>query len=255
MRKYILQGIPLARSTREAWKEYGWIVLRRGSTEELMNTLVNHAQEIMQYEGKFVILNCGLSQFTEAAWKDYLDYNWIGDERNFILFNPGEQIALTRRPGDLRRLMDELLPPRPDHYPAQAWAKGPGHGGENKALQMWQKDPQLPKEWDLQTHIEGQEYRLVTVNGTVVQCSERHGSNGERAYTWRGVREAPRGSIPLVKRASEYLEKSSIIAWDIIADDSKCYILEANTAPGVNSHTARRITEAVIRLVEGDTHQ
>lgn len=248
MRKYLIQGIPLARSTREAWKEQGWAVLRRGSTLDIMRAVPEELYE------NVVLLNCGLSQFTEEKWTEYLLDYW-GTGEGVWLFNPGEQIRLTRRPGDLRDLMEELLPPAPHNYPVYAWAKGPGHGGNNKTLQMWERDPQLPKGWDLQVHIPGDEFRLVTVNGKVVQCFERKGHNGAREYTWRGVREAPRGSIPLVKKASEFLPRNNVIAWDIILDGDEGYILEANTAPGVNTNTARRITEAIHNLVEGDNAQ
>jgi hypothetical protein len=153
-------------------------------------------------------------------------------------------------PGDLRRTMPESLPPRPD-IGSPAWLKGPGEGGVGKTFHpSWALgNENLNHLEDAQVHIEGTEYRINTVADKVVQVHTKgnRDSNGNRNkfdYTWVGL-DAIRtgGFIPLIKESVRSIPSwsNSVLAWDIIHDGERPYVIEINTSPGMNQATASRI--------------
>lgn len=235
MRLLIAQGVPLSLESRMAWKTAGWTILKNREEDEFFLSLRD-----MRRQEPILLLNAGMSWLTSEKLHNRVD----------ILINPGEQIEATRRPQDIRANLGEFLPPWPTSYPAEIWMKGPGRQGNNKEKTVVEKQPPVPRGWDIQQHIEGTEYRLITVGDRVVQVLERGGTNEDREYTWVGVTNGPDRLIGMAKRAAARLDKPSVIAWDMIHEKGTGtpFILEANSAPGMSEPTAARITDMVYRL-------
>ena len=180
-----------------------------------------------------MILNLGKSSFL------------TDDER---VWNKGQHIIDLIYPGKTRVLFDDLMPPRPTNYPADVWVKQPGAHGRGKSRMYVDYPLVLPGMWDWQEHINGQEYRLVTVGHRLVQDFLRHGENGNRSYEWLPMREVPQELKRMVRLAATRVEGNNVIAWDTIVDETgQPYLLEGNTCPGVTAPTVRRITEEMER--------
>ena len=111
-------------------------------------------------------------------------------------------------------------------------------------------------EGDVQKHISGQEFRVITVGHKVVQVTKRDGGHlsSDRIYSWVGVHDAPAIVKDVARLAArELLSSKTIIGWDVISDpDTSAYILEGNSCPGVNEHTAHRILNAVERYEDNE---
>ena len=224
-----VRSIPLSEQTREAWRSAGAIYPRRGRTQE----------EIESRWPDHTIINLG------ASWFD-------SDRAN--VWNNGPDVAPLLTPKASRDKLGFLMPTMRWVGPDKYWVKYPGRGGSGKTLveveDRNQYDELLSRvEWtdgDIQLHIVGQEYRVITVNDKVVQASERHGVNGNRRYQWVGVRNAPSAVKAIARDAANALSGDNIIGWDILLHDSgDAYLLEGNSCPGVNEATAARIIAEV----------
>lgn len=210
-----VRSIGLGQETREAWRDAGVSYARRGrSVEEVLQ---------MPYD---MVLNLGKTSF-------------ITDDPR--VWNKGQHIKDLVWPGTARDILGEMMPPRATNFPNDVWIKTPGFGGRGKFRKIVDQSLILPKEWDWQIHIEGQEYRLITVGHRLVQDLQRYGDNGERTYQWIRMREVPAYMKDMAREAARLFDGNNVIAWDMIDTGERGYILEGNTCPGVSLPTAERI--------------
>jgi len=222
-----IRGIRLSSSTKRAWKNADvYFANSHRTTEEILDMGFDH------------IINLGKSSF-----KPTLHYDQVP-----IIWNHGNDIEDLIWPGYTRKHLTNLMPPFPTEFPAEAWIKTPGAHGRGKFLEEIKEPLSLPKRWDWQKHIEGTEYRIITVGHKVVQVNKRSGDNNNRQYTWLGLGQAE----PVIKRtarkAAKLFSGLNIIGWDLIQEDHTdlCYILEGNSCPGVNDETAIRIVTEIV---------
>lgn len=224
LRFMIVQSIPLNRRSKQYWKDAGGVFFRRDRSEAV----------IRAYQADYdAVLNLGSSEFE-------------GDTFNIPVFNPGRVVRKLLTPGATRKEIPHLLPPAPLDLPGTAWIKRPGRGGNGKELGLVTSEMirSLPREWDIQQHIEGKEYRVVTVGPRVVQVTQRL-NPGERPrhYEWVGLTGTPMVVKNAARAGAAELGDLSVIGWDIVhsPDTDQAYILEGNTCPGVNEPTVERI--------------
>lgn len=230
-----IKSIPLMKKTNRAWKTVPglYFVNRKRNADNLIRYISSH-----QYAA---IINLGR-----------IDINF---SRSLSpVFNDTSTIRAISTPGALRKTLGEFLPGQTarDH-----WHKSRGFGGANK---MRHNDPACVIEHyeDIQDHIEGTEYRIVTVGNCIVQASqkgERRTLRNERNnfdYTWIGVRGIGKdGFIPFIKEAIGQipLGGQTVLGWDVLHDGDRPWIIEVNTSPGVNEATAHRIITAIKRTM------
>jgi len=227
----LIRSVQLSTDTAEAWKQEGGRFTRRGRT--MMDTL----EMARSYD---FLINLGKSDF--APTQQQLN--------GVFLFNHGDDIQNTMWPGAARLLLDEFLPPQPESFPSEIWIKAPGMKGRGKFKKVVDRTLVLPRQWDWQQHIEGPEFRIVTVGHKIVQNLRRHGENGERTYEWIRMRQVDKDMKDLVREAARRVPGHNILAWDVIQGDDRPYILEANACPGMSENTARRIIEQARLVVE-----
>lgn len=236
MKFLIIRSLPLARSSSDAWREVGGLFTLRTRTTE----------QILRMAGRWgyqAILNLGNS-------------NYNLPESPIPVFNDSKDVRVLLTPARHRELFEDLIPEQPEEYPCDAWVKGPGCAGQRKYHypnfdrenhhQMYGYDSR----WDIQLHKEGIEYRVITVNGRVVQSHKRVGDNGHRNYLWVGVHSCPKPVRQIIRKAAKRLEGNTVVGWDIILTRERPYLLEGNACPGVSLHTARRIVEQMEREIE-----
>jgi hypothetical protein len=133
------------------------------------------------------------------------------------------------------------------------WHKTSGYGGNGKIFHEEGDGGCRSYNGDRQTHIDGLEYRVVTVGDVIVQAflKEHTGRVGIFNWSWvglNGIRN--KGIIPLIKAAIPNVPnwEFTIFGWDIMVSD-RPYVLEINTSPGVNNATASRIVKQIERMV------
>lgn len=228
MRVFAVRSVALSTRTAEAWKTGGVVLARRGRTP-LEQVSVAHASEY------HAVLNMGNSAFNPPELVP--------------IWNYGRDIKPLVTPGASRDLLGEFMPPQPEtNFPRQAWVKAPGAHGRGKFLEIIHEPLVLPPSWDWCEHIDGQEYRLITVGHKVVQDFERHGPNGNREYAWVPMREINSDLKQMVREAAARVPGNNVIAWDtVLGPDDTPYIFEGNTCPGVNADTVRRIVNEMER--------
>ena len=230
-----IRSITLSESSSNAWKSAGCFFARRTRTQDQIIALA------LDNECDFII-NLGNTAFNPTDQE-------IARSFPGRIFNVGRNIRPLVRPGTTRDLLGDLLPPYPEEsetFAVDYWVKAPGAKGKGKHLVRGHKLPEIPDEWDLQVHIKGREFRVITVDDIVVQVNERFGDNSNRSYEWVGVTDAPRAVKQVAKDAARKLEGRNIIGWDIILEhDAKAYVLEGNSCPGMNEATANRILNKV----------
>ncbi len=243
----LVRSIPMSRETSEAYRSAGAIYPRRDRDIESINTMILSAR-VDGVPFRF-ILNYGNSN------RDFNGYaatypNTVYPNKFF--WNQGRDIRSLVAPSRSRELLGEFMPGIPTSFPATVWLKPPGRGGRGKYIEEIMSVPKVPIMWDIQEHIEGQEYRIITVGNRVVQSSKRHGENGDRSYEWVGTAGTPTIAKDLARAASKKLDGSNVVGWDIIHDESEdtIYLLEGNSAPGVNGFTANRIVTEIVRQIE-----
>lgn len=215
-----IRSVNLTIETTNAWKTRIAMAKRGRTIPEIMGL------------GFSTILNMGKSTFAP----DMSQYP------NHKVWNHGDDIGVLLWPGATRELLGDMMPPRPTEFPADVWLKTPGAHGRGKFKKSIEEALVLPREWDWQSHIEGQEYRLVTVGTKVVQDHKRNGENGNRSYEWLAMRETPQVLKDMAREAADRVPGANVIAWDLIlTDDGIPYLFEGNTSPGVNQATVARI--------------
>ena len=221
-----IPSIKLSETSKQAWKAAGGFFPRRDRTVARMVELGENA------DVEF-ILNLGWSQFNP--------------ETRLPVWNRGEDIQALLWPGMTRDLFDDLMPPQPEGYPADIWIKTPGRGGRGKYHKMVYHQLSLPNQWDWQTHVEGQEYRVITVGQAIVQQFERGGDNEDRSYSWTPRDQVPMPVKAFARQAASRVFGNNVIAWDLIQEGEygRPYLFEGNTCPGMSTHTAARIVAAI----------
>ena len=131
------------------------------------------------------------------------------------------------------------------------WLKGPGRGGENKVMLFGLPPVEFGvgfDGWDVQAHVEGDHYRIHTVGHRVVQCHRKAGDHRDREYAWTRMRNVPSPVKEVARDAARRLfDDRSIIGWDIVFDGERAFVLEGNSAPGLNEATVERIVREVRR--------
>lgn len=227
MNTLVVRSIPLSRETRDSLKSIPDLTLMKRSRR------INEAVKAAHSYGYDVLWNYGNTQ----------DIGITENDTVLIVNEPGVVKQLVT-PGAMRRSLGEFLPPLP--YPGdKGWVKGPGRGGQNKDYHENVGDFYLSEhsDYDVQTHIVGQEYRVVTVGHKVVQGFIRYGANGNRAYVWCGLAGLPDGLKDFVRKAAKRLHGMNVLSWDTIREDDtgRFYIFEGNTSPGLNEATAGRV--------------
>lgn len=250
-RAMIVRQIGLGQSMVDAWKAVGgWFPKRERSITSKLDLMVD------QYGEDGYIFNLGDMGFTPSD--EELETRGIDPAR---YYNRPSTVRPLTRPGSTRRLIGDLMPgdPRDWHnWGSQfdIWVKAPGQAGQGKTrMRRWANDlPEIPADWDMQFHVEGREFRVVTVGTKVVQVSERFGPNGDRSYEWVGVRNAEPAVKDIARlAASKLADDKTIIGWDIVHGD-RTFVFEGNTCPGTNEALARRIFDQVKGISYANSH-
>lgn len=247
----IVRQLTLADSMVQAWKDVGgWFPKRERSVHSKLDLMVR------SYDANSPIINLGDMGFNPSDLD--LEVRGINPDK---YYNRPEVVRPLVRPGTARRLLDEFMPSDPRASGmmgiSHAWIKAPGQAGQGKTkIPVYSPNdlPEIPADWDMQVHVEGQEYRVVTVGTKVVQVNERYGENGSREYTWVGVRNSPGPVKTIAREAARRLEdERTIIGWDVIHGD-RTYIFEGNTCPGTNNALAERIINQVNGVAYANSH-
>lgn len=227
-----IRSVLLTADTTQAWKEADVQFARRGRTQE---AIIQMGRE----SGYEFLLNLGRSQFQPTMmYDDPLGFFW----------NSGQDILPLLYPGLSRELLNDLMPPKPTTYPADVWIKAPGMKGKGKYKKNIPHALTLPPKWDHQLHVEGTEYRVVTVGRRAVQSFVKTDVGDGREYEWVGLRDTPREIKRIARKAAKRLPGLNVIGWDIVlGDDDQPLIFEGNSCPGVNWETARRIVQEIRR--------
>ena len=230
MKVLALRSIPLSDNTREGWRAAGITFARRKRTDAEIEQLC------LKY-GYDAVINLGDRGFSSdvvQVWNDIATVN------------------VTMDTARLRKQLDGFGMPLNSGVGPHWHKQGGGWGGSGvRFCENYEACDDLYGE--VQAHIDGTEYRVITVGDRVVQAMRKtnvewQGGKHYFDYEWCGVSGIDNlGIIPLLKEAVRKLPKweRSIIGWDVIVGD-KPYIIEANSCPGVNSATAKRIVKAMI---------
>ena len=229
----LIQSIPLDTNSKDYWRLHGGVFFARSRTEEELRERAS---------GYLATVNLGASHIEGAHWP-------------VPIYNRAVDIQRLITPGATRRSIPHLIPPAPFDLPSEAWIKRPGRGGAGKELTTITEEMlrQLPRDWDVQQHITGKEYRVITVGPRVVQSTERTNPGGSpRSYAWRGLADTPSVVKNTARAGALQLSGLALIGWDIMYDDynDEAYILEGNSCPGVNEPTVERIIREIQRQVE-----
>lgn len=230
MKILAVRSVPLSKETRDAWNSAGVRLVRRDRGDADIDRIVNK----YNYEA---ILNLGgaINRSSVPVW------------------NPATTISRLSHTR-LRGTLDGFgMPEQTIEQPH--WHKHGGFGGTGVRFH----DPD--NGWvdrcglthgEVQAHVEGTEYRAITVGDKVVQAFRKDNLewvNGRHQFDWNwvgvaGIRD--RGIIPLLKEAVGLVEggERTVLGWDVIVD-RKPYIIECNTSMGVNEATAQRIVRAM----------
>lgn len=232
-----IKSIPLERSTNISWKTVPgfYFAHRKRSSRSLERHVASRHYQAIINLGR---VDC---DFSDA----------IG-----TVFNKPTTIVAISTPKALRKTLRQFIPEHNDTVPH--WHKSGGYGGHGKTFcpGLCDLGARTPV-GDIQRHIDGTEYRIVTVGSSVVQASlkgrRRTKPNGRNdfEYTWTGLKGVQKnGIIPLLKKAIGEIPGGnlSVFGWDIIVSKDGPLIIEGNTSPGVNSATAARIVRKVREL-------
>lgn len=234
MKVLVVRSIPLSPETMEAWKSTNYDVKFANRNRAVPNDIV----EIFENEeyGYDLVLNLGNSQMLQEEF----------------VVTCGEAVEMLSSSKVLRNsILGGYMPPKPIFGDA-AWAKKGGYGGRGKEfVGGFNPDVHNIPDYDYQRHIDGTEYRVITVGEKVVQVQERVDDNpfdpADRKYEWIGVKNAPKGVKGLARECAKSLPGYNVIGWDIISNPGGVYLLEGNTCPGVNNATAQRVLDEIAK--------
>ena len=227
----LTRSIPLSRTTRDAWSNSGVRIVSRmrANSGDISKTVSDNKAR--------AVINLG-----------NLDINFAS--LNIPVFNRPDTIRAVSRPLALRRTLPDFIP---EHSISGAhWHKTGGFGGRGKSFHEKTLGECAVMAGDVQQHVEGTEFRVITVGDSVVQAAEKSGPVGNFDYKWVGVKGVRQnGIIPRLKDAVDRVPggEFSIFGWDVIVGPSGIHILECNTSPGVNDFTAQRIVNQIERIL------
>lgn len=229
MKLLAIRSIPLSEETREGWHAAGVKFAKRRRSDAEIQRIIDR----YDYDAAINLGDRGFKSETTPIWNDI------------------ETVLSVMSTVELRKTLDgEGMPARRTDVPH--WVKPPGLWGGMGVKYHEPHDHCDRTYYEVQEHIEGDEYRVITVGDKIVQASrkvncewinDRHHFD----YEWCGVEGISRnGLIPLVKSAVESIPHGahSVLGWDCIVAD-RPYIIECNTSPGVNEPTAHRIVRAM----------
>ena len=223
------RSIPLSQDTRTAWSSANVKLAKRDFD-------ILKLQAYIQKHNVEALINLG-----------NLDYDYTN--LNIPVFNTPASIRFVSHPAALRRNMNAFIPPLNMNGPH--WHKNGGFGGKGKAFHAEECDSVLGGV--VQQHIDGEEFRVITVGGLIVQAHRKEVLDGISNFVWHwagvdGIKK--NGIIPHIKAAVEFIPnfERTVLGWDIIVGD-KPYTIEINTSPGVNELTAARIVRAIRGLI------
>ena len=233
----LIRSIPTSIQAKSAWKKAGVTIVPRSVTNI-----------VDKYDYVDAIINMG-----NLAHID------LEDDIGIPIFNEPDTIRAISTPKALRNIFGECDPhiiPIATHD-GPHWHKGKGYGGANKVFhEDTCKDEHIIAS-DLQQHIKGTEYRVLTVGDVIVQAAQKdkneNSIHNNFDWTWvgiDGIRDS--GIISHIKKAITFIPAwgFSLFGWDIIYSNSgDVYTIEINTAPGVNKHSAQRIVNQVRKVI------
>ncbi len=234
---WILRSIPLQKETRNAWRSAGCTLITRSA--------------IRHWNGFTTSKSIG-------KWGALINLGNLDVSLNHItcpIFNIHDTIRAISTPIALRRTLNDYIPVA--SYAGPHWHKGKGYGGKDKIFHKSDcKDKHIIAS-DLQQHINGKEFRVVTVGDVVVQAARKEPHNGivgKFDWYWVGIDGIrTNGIIPHVKSAITNIPnwEHTVLGWDIIVDNNSndVFTIEINTSPGTNDHTAQRIINQVRRVI------
>lgn len=232
-------ALRLSEASRQSWKDQGGVILVPRVASWMAHRIAEY--NVREYP---IAVNMGNPWLNES---DLREYGWSGD-----LVNSGEDIRWTYHPaqnyaklGDLMGMVGE------DALDGPHWIKGPGHGGRNKFLcSEADCDHVVGDTSIIQAEYSGHEYRVNTFGDTVFQVQQRFTHpDGGRYYEWVGVEAMNQtGLIPFIKKALARVYEhdlggvtpSVLLGWDVMNVGDYWVVLEANSAPGMNTHTVNR---------------
>jgi hypothetical protein len=240
MRTLAVRSIPLSEATRNGWHSANVRFAKRNRNNSQIENIA------VQY-GYDSVLNLG-------------DRGFFSEK--VLTWNRIESVWAVMEPQALRVTMPDFLPAELDEDTGAHWHKSMGWGGVGKRFhdkfyegcdENWYND-------DTQEHIEGIEYRIITVGDRLVQASRKEPqSEGwppiPTGFNWHWIGVdgvADNGIIPQIKQAVLLIPywETTILGWDIIVDDIKPYVIEVNSCPGVNEATAQRIVKAMGKAID-----
>ncbi len=232
-----IKSIPLMRGTNEAWKTIPGLFFADRK---------RNARSIERH--------IGLRNYDAVLNLGRVDVDFRGCRG--VVFNDPITVKAISTPKALRRTLNDYIPEY--SHTGRHWHKSGGFGGVGTAY-FERESPQCAGDTgDAQSHVDGTEYRIVTVGDRIVQASRK----GERrtllngrndfAYTWIGVDGIRKdGFIPLLKEAVGAIPGGlrSVLGWDVLRSGDVPTIIEINTCPGVNSATAGRIISGIREMI------
>ena len=227
-----IRSLPLSKTTADAWRSAGVGFIRR------RNHNIDIINKVVERSNIRAIINLGNLN---------LDFSNIMAP----IFNHPDSIRSISSALALRKTLNDYIPKQT--FDGPHWHKRLGYGGAGKVFHEDQTDVCFGVSGDSQQHIEGIEYRVITVGDVVVQAHRKDGNDsiGNFDWSWCGVAGIKQtGIISLIKEAVERIpyHSTTVFGWDVIVGDSP-FVIEINTCPGVNEATARRIVQQIERIV------
>lgn len=232
MKILAVRSVPLSKEVRAAWNAHLVSFIRRDRKNDKLKKIAE-----TRYDA---LLNLGNTNYDFSAL-------------SIPVWNTAESVRAVSRPTALRNTLGEggFLPPR--DFSGPHWHKRGGFGGQGTIYHSKALGECVVPGGDIQKHVKGREYRVITVGDAVVQASQKHKivrskDDWEFSWEWIGVEGIRKGGfIPLVKEAVRAVPNYSqtVFGWDIIHNGKRPWIIECNTSPGVNEATAGRIVRAI----------
>lgn len=194
------QSITLSERTFNAWKSVGAKFFTPDRSDEYIKRIVRQSER----EEEFFI---NLGRVELAALSEGLG--------GLPVWNNGPDVVWPlNTPFRTRELFHDLMAPQSGES-EYIWIKEPGWGGRGKE-KVRTEDANLAEIPYWEDHIEGDEYRIITVGNLRVQQFRKEGEPGAFSYTWLRMRDLPEVAKTAVKRAAERLPRRSVIGWDVI---------------------------------------
>lgn len=230
MKILAVRSVPLSKETRDAWNRVGVRFARRNhdSEQDIERIVETYAYDAVLNLGGFVN-DCSVPVWNAVSTVSKLNHR------------------------DLRSTISGFgMPPQhtkdtPHWHKTNAW----GWGGEG--VRYCEELCPVNVDHEIQAHINGTEYRVITVGNLIVQAFRKDDlewdSEGRHHFNWKWVGVngiSNSGIIPLLKEAVGLVPNGArtVLGWDIILAD-RPWIIECNTSMGVNQATAQRIVKAM----------